>query len=157
AGNRRVLWPIGVLASPSATETSVGTGADISAHSGSRLSAALIASGERFPLEIVADTSQSMLTTGVMLLDLSNVLTSPVDFVIEFTAPQDLIRPPRVLRIEANVLPIEQSETVDPEKNVSNGLPGWSFTLEKTGVQFASGSAPVVIQTREPAPVDWLQ
>jgi hypothetical protein len=155
--DRSALWPIGVLASPAATETGTGTGTDISAQPGSRLSAALIAGGERFPLTIVADTSQSMLTTGVILLDLSNVLTSPVDFTIEFTAPQDLIRPPRILRIEANVLPIEQSQAVDRELHLSNGLPGWSFTLDKPGVQFASDSAPVVIQTLQPVPVDWGQ
>jgi predicted phage baseplate assembly protein len=155
--DRSALWPIGVLASPAATETGTGTGTDISARPGSRLSAALIAGGERFPLKIVADTSQSMLTTGVILLDLSKVLTPPVDFVIEFTAPQDLIRPPRVVRIEANVIPIEQSQAVERELHISNGLPGWSFTLEKTDVQFASGSAPVVIQTLQPVPVDWLQ
>jgi hypothetical protein len=157
AGDRSALWPIGVLASPFSKETGGGTGADISAQPGSRLSAALIAGGERFPLTIVADTSQSMLTTGVILLDLSNVLTSPVDFVIEFTAPEDIIRPPRVLRIETNVLPIEQSQAIDSEEHTSNGLPGWSFTLEKPGVQFPSGSGPVVIQTREPVPVDWRQ
>ena len=155
--DRSARWPIGVLVSPAATETGAGTGTDIAAHPGSRLSAALIAGGERFPLKIVADTSQSMLTTGVILLDLSKVLTSPVDFVIEFTAPQDLFRPPRVLRIEANVLPIEQSQSVDSESHTSNGLPGWSFTLEKPGVQFASGSAAVMIQTLQPVPVDWLQ
>jgi hypothetical protein len=157
AGNRSVPWPIGVLASPSSTETGAGTGTDFSAQPGSRLSAALIAGGERFPLTIVSDTSQSMLTTGVILLDLSKVLTSPVDFVIEFTTPQDLIRPPRILRIEANVLPIEQSQTVDSELHISNGLPGWSFTLDQSGVQFTSGSPPVEIQTRQPAPVDWCQ
>lgn len=157
AGNRTALWPIGVLASPSATETSIGTGAAISTHPGSRLSAALVAGGERFTVPIVADTSQSMLTTGVMLLDLSNVLTSPVDFTLEFTAPHDLIRPPHVLRIETNVLPIEQSETVDRELHVSNGLPGWSFTLDRPGLRFAPGSGPVVIQTLQPVPVTWRQ
>jgi len=157
AGNRTALWPIGVLASPSAKETSTSTGADTSTHPGSRLSAALVAGGERFTVPIVADTSQSMLTTGVMLLDLSQVLTSPVDFTLEFTAPHDLIRPPRVLRIEANVLPIEQSETVDRELHVSNGLPGWAFTLDRPGLRFAPDNAPVVIQTLQPIPVTWRQ
>jgi hypothetical protein len=157
AGKHNALWPIGVLASPSATETSTSTGADISSHPGSRLSVALVAGGERFNVPIVADTSQAMLTTGVMLLDLSNVLTSPVDFTLEFTAPHDLVRPPRVLRIEANVIPIEQSESVDRELHVSNGLPGWSFVLDRPDLRFAPGSAPVVIQTLQPIPVTWSQ
>jgi hypothetical protein len=157
AGNRTALWPIGVLASSSATETNTSTGADTSTHPGSRLSVALVAGGERFAVPVVADTSQSMLTTGVMLLNLSNVLTSPVDFTLEFTAPHDLIRPPRVLRIEANVLPIEQSETVDRELHVSNGLPGWSLMLDRPGLRFAPGSAPIVIETLQPVPVTWRQ
>jgi hypothetical protein len=157
AGNRTAPWPIGVLASPPATETGTSTSAGTTAHPGSRLSAALAAGGERFTVPIVADTSQSMLTTGVMLLDLSNVPISPVDFTLEFTAPHGLIRPPRVLRIEANVLPIEQSETVDRELHISNGLPGWSFTLDRPGLRFAPGSPPVVIQTLQPIPVTWRQ
>ena len=156
-GDRSAPWPIGVLASPSPAEIYTSTGADTASHSGSRLSAALVAGGERFPVRIVADSSQSMLTTGVILLDLSNVLTSPVDFTIEFTAPQDLIRPPRVLRIETNVLPVEQSESVDQEPHAATGLPGWSFTLDKPGLRFAPHVAPVVIQTFQPVPVEWQQ
>jgi predicted phage baseplate assembly protein len=157
ARDRNALWPIGVLASPSPAEVYTSTGADTASHPGSRLSAALVAGGERFPVRIAADSSQSMLTTGVILLDLSNVLTSPVDFTIEFTAPQDLIRPPRVLRIETNVLPVEQSESVDQEPDAATGLPGWSFTLDKPGLRFAPGGAPVVIQTFQPVPVEWRQ
>jgi hypothetical protein len=157
AGNGSALWPIGVLASPSATETYTGTGADVANHAGSRLSAALIAGGERFVVPIAADTSQSMLTTGVILLDLSSLPVSPVDFTLEFTAPLDLIRPPRILHIETNVLPIEQSQTIELEPHDANGLPGLSFTLDRPGLRFLPGSAPVVIQTFDPVRVDWDQ
>jgi hypothetical protein len=157
AGDRNAVWPIGVLTSPSPTRPMAGSGAGGASYAGSRLSATLIAGGERFTVPIVLDTSQSMLTTGMILLDLSNVAASPVDFTLEFAARHDLVRPPRVLRIEANVLPIEQSQTVDREPHVSNGLPGWSFTLDKPGLRFAPGSTPVVIQTLEPIPVEWRQ
>jgi hypothetical protein len=156
AGNHNALWPLGVLTSIPTTGANASTGADIASYPGSRLSAALIADGERFAVRIVADSSQSMLTSGVILLDLSGVATSPVDFKIEFTAPHGLIRPPRILRIEANVLPIEQSESVDRESHFANGLPGWSFTLDKPGLRFAPGAAPVAIQTIAP-PLDWRQ
>lgn len=152
-GNPTALWPIGVLAAP-------GLGSAASSQSvatpGSPLSASLISGGERIAASIVSDTSQGMLTTGVLLLDLRGLPDSPSAFTLELRAPKGLVRPARVLRIEPNVIPFEQGQNIEGAKaelHVASGLPGWSFTLGMPGLRFMAGAQPVQIEVPEPAGV----
>jgi predicted phage baseplate assembly protein len=116
----------------------------------SSLSLALIAGGERFPLSIVADTSQGLLTTGAIVLDLSSVTSSPAVFTIEMRAPRGLPRPPRVRRIEVNVIPIRQGRVIDREVQPVTPGPDRSFALNEPGLRFAAGEEPVIVEVDEP-------
>lgn len=115
----------------------------------SPLVATFIAADERVELKIVSDTTQGFLTTGVVLLDLDDVTDSHTSFTIEFRSPSGFPRPPRVLRIEPNVIPIQQGRTVHQELHVANGQPDFNFKLGVPGLKFASGEEPVAVEVQE--------
>jgi len=113
------------------------------------ITATLIAGDERVPLTIVSDTTADLLTTGALLLDLDAVTISPREFTIELQSPNGFPRPPRFLRIEPNVIPIEQGRSVVSELQVSNGLPDFTFALAVPGLRFAPGQEPLELQAGE--------
>jgi len=84
------------------------------------------------------------------LLDLDNVTNSPKKLTIELRSLGGLPRPPRVLRIEPNVIPILQGQTVSRELHVANGLPDLNFMLEVPGLRFASQEEPIAVEVAEP-------
>jgi hypothetical protein len=146
------LWPIGVMAAPSSEETVEQQGEDIHAH----LSATLITDTQRFPLRIASDSTQGFLATGVLLLDLDNVTGSPKNFTIELQSKSGFPRPPRVLRIEPNVIPVLQGQTIFRELQVATGMPDWSFQLNVPGLRFAEGEEPIKVEIAEAAGMsDW--
>ena len=146
------LWPIGVIVAPTVGgAVNAGSHADTSRSS---LTATLVAQDERFALPIASDSTQGLLSSGTILLNLDNVTSAPsklTKFTIELRSPGGFARPPRVLRIEPNVIPILQGRTVQGELHVANGLPDWSFPLDVPGLRFASGEEPVTVQVAEPA------
>jgi predicted phage baseplate assembly protein len=145
------LWPIGVLVAPPYGDTEA-----LSATQSGRssLSAMLVTDDGRFALKIASDSTEGLLTTGVLLLDLDKV-PSPAnklnEFTIEFRSPRGFARPPRVLRIEPNAIPIQQGRTFVREPHVANGLPDWTFRLDVEGLRFSSGEEPIKLEVDEPA------
>jgi len=113
------------------------------------LAVTLVDGNQRVPLPIVTDTTEGLLRTGVLLLDVSGLSDSPRSFSIELRAPRGFERAPRVTRIEPNVLPIVQGRTIHEEAHGSIAGPDWSFQLEESGLQFTPGQEPVVIELRE--------
>lgn len=151
---RAARWTIGILSAPSspgAPNAAAVAGAEPGDHNGRRspLAATLVADDERFPVEIVSDSSRGMLASGAIMLDLSGVPSSPRDFTIELAAPRGLPRPPRVLRIEPNVVPVHQGRAVHRELKVPTGLPDWSFALDLPGLRFESAVEPVSVEVSE--------
>jgi hypothetical protein len=168
------LWSIGVLAAPPNLATSAQTTTSTLGPQASRLlltaasdsapgkrdacdprthahlSATLITDEETFPVRIVSDSTQGFLFTGVLLLDLDSVTGSPKTFTIELQSKTGFPRPPRVLRIEPNVVPILQGQTVFRELQVATGIPDWSFQLGVPGLRFGEGEEPIEIEIAEP-------
>ena len=146
--NRRAahgaLWPIGVLVPtrPGAIDPPLSE-----PYNWSPLTATLVSEDLRCNLKIAVDTTRGLLTTGVLLLDLDSVPSSPQTFTIEFRSTNGFPFPPRVLRFEPNVIPIIQRRTIARELHVANGLPNWSFLLNVPGLSFASNEEPVTIET----------
>ncbi|WP_342315381.1 putative baseplate assembly protein [Lysobacter sp. FW306-1B-D06B] len=140
-------WTLGVrAASPVA-----GMQPDVAASS-SPLRVELVTDTERYPLAIVSDTTQGLLRSGALVLDLSAVRSSPRRFTLELRAPDGLARPPRVLQIAPNVIPIVQGRAVEGEVHIANGaLPDWSFQLDVPGLRFAASEAPVRVEVVEAA------
>ncbi|MHB9833306.1 putative baseplate assembly protein [Paraburkholderia terrae] len=136
---RGARWPIGVRAiAPLA-----GPGAEVATFvpdCGSSIAATLVADGERIPLAILSDTTNGLYSTGVFMLDLDNVTGSPRDFTLELRPVSGLARPPRLMRIEPNVLPIVQGRFVERELHVSNGQPNFTFDLDLPSLSFGSGA-----------------
>lgn len=153
---RGALWPIGVRAAPPLNGGASTGEAEVirdaaSAHTcHSPLTATLIAGNERLTLPIVSDSTNGLLTTGVLLLDLDGVQSSPLELTIELRASDGFARPPRLLRIEPNVLPIEQGKAVR-EVHTAVERPDWSFDLTERGLRFAAGEEPVAIEIGEAA------
>ncbi len=143
------VWPIGVIAAPPAG------GADIDPISATTtrhtsLAATLITSDRRTPLTIASDSTRGLLTSGTILLGLENVEDSPTEFSIELSSPGGFARPPRVLRIEPNVIPIQQGQSITRESHEANGMPDWSVTLEEPGLRFGAGEEPITLEVAEP-------
>src|SRR4029077_14884003 len=105
---------------------------------------------QRPPLRIVADSTEGLLTTGALLLDLQAVEGSPSEFTIELRAARGLARPPRALRIEPNVIPIQQGRPIERESHLATGEPDWHFTLEDPGLRFDSGQKPLTLEVSDP-------
>jgi len=142
------LWAIGVVAAPAPAGVSMAAD-DEQAPSRSPLSAALLADGNRTPVPVVSDSTQGMLTTGVLLLDLDGIASAPAEFTLELRAPSGFDRPPRLLRIEPNAIPIRQGRVIDRELAVRTGLPNWSFELAEPGIRFNAGKEPVKVEVSE--------
>jgi predicted phage baseplate assembly protein len=146
------LWPIGVRAAPSLTVAGASSSTESATTDTARptaVSATLVVDSERFPLRVVSDSSKGLLTTGVLLLDLSNVVESPQRFTLELQARSGFDRPPRLLRIEPNVLPIVQGRPVTNEIHVATGAPDWTFQLDVAGLRFAPSAQPIQIEEIE--------
>jgi predicted phage baseplate assembly protein len=112
----------------------------------SPLSVTLISGGRRTPLPVAADSSRGFLRTGIVLLDVSGVDDSPARFTLEFHAPAGFARPPRLLRIELNVLPIEQGGMIVQEEHPARGVPDEEIALEVSGLRFGPGVASVLVE-----------
>src|SRR6185295_4538845 len=84
-----------------------------------------------------------------LLLDLDNVTSSPRQVTVELRSRSGFSRPPRLLRIEPNVIPIKQGQTITRETQIANGLPDWNFLLDVPGLQFASSDEPFTLEVAD--------
>ena len=146
------LWSIGIRADDALTAATgdITESAKLAPCRASSLSVTLVTDMRRYPVPIVSDSSAGMLRTGVILLDLSSLPESPRTFTLEFHTPRGADRPPRLLRIEANVVPIVQGRRVIDELHVATGQPDWAFALDVPGLSFAADESPVDIELRDP-------
>lgn len=148
------LWPIGVRADKTLTGDLTEPGSRFeragATPRAASLTATLVTPTERVPLPVVSDSSDGLLRTGAMLLDLSAVKDSPKTCAIELRSARGFERPPRLLRIEPNVLPIVQGYSVPDESHGATGLPDWGFQLDVPGLRFAPFESPVKIELRDP-------
>jgi predicted phage baseplate assembly protein len=141
-------WIIGIragapAAGAGAAVTDTSTGAAKPAKS--PLTATLIDGTTTYPVPVVADTSQGLLSTGVLVLDLSQVTGSPQQFTLELRAPRGLPRPPRLTRIEPNVLPITQKRQIVQEPHAVSGQPDQRINLGVATLCFESGDTPLAV------------
>jgi predicted phage baseplate assembly protein len=114
------------------------------------LTAKLVANNKQFNVPIVSDSTEGLFKTGVLLLDLDNVPESPREFTIELRAPNGFPRPPRVVRIDPNVVPIQQGYRISGELHEAQGTPDWSFALNVPGLRFESSEEPVTVSVAGP-------
>ncbi len=145
------LLPIGVQVAPPFGDAGDSSS---SAHSHSSLAATLVTDDGQLPLPIASDSTRGFLTSGVLLLDLDNIPTPAnklTKFTIEFRSPRGFARPPRVLRIEPNVIPIQQGRTFVREPHTATGLPDWTFQLDAQGLRFTNAQEPIKLEVDEPA------
>ncbi len=153
------LWSIGVRADkslmPNAVEPDSRYAIASNALRPSQIAATLVTPNERVPLRIASDSTEGMLRTGVLLLDLSGVKASPKSFAIELRAPRGFERPPRLLRIEPNVVPIVQGQAVPVEVHSPTGMPDWSLQLESPGLRFAPFESPLELEVDDGQRVAW--
>jgi predicted phage baseplate assembly protein len=113
----------------------------------SPLEVTLVANGSRIALPVKDDSTEGMLRTGAIVLDVSAVEIAPMTATLEFRAPAGFERAPRILRIEPNVIPvIQRIDATTPYDG--NGLPDQGFDLDKPGLEFEPGSDPVRIEVQ---------
>jgi predicted phage baseplate assembly protein len=138
------LWAIGILAAPPLTGPTSDPVQATPAGSPS-IAATLVDGDSRYAVRVVRDSTQGLLGSGAVMLDLSGVPTSPEEFTIELRSPRGFARPPRWLRVEPSVIPVLQGRVVSNELNYSIATPNWSFKLANPGVRFEAGEQPVVV------------
>ncbi|HEX7153694.1 MAG TPA: putative baseplate assembly protein [Thermoanaerobaculia bacterium] len=147
ADAKGAVWAIGVRAAASLDGAAPS---DAQQHAcRASLAATLVSDDERVPLKIVSDSTNGLLSSGVLLLGLDDVKNSPRELTIELHAPAGFARPPRFVRMEPNVIPIEQGRAVARELHVATGLPDWSFNLDVPGLRFAADEEAVQIEVDE--------
>ncbi len=138
------LWAIGVRAAPPLT----GPASDptpAATEGSSSIEATLVVADNRYRVRVARDSTQGLLASGALMLDLSSVPTSPTEFTLELRSPRGFARPPRWLRIEPSVIPIRQGRTVSDKPEKSIARPNWSLTLANRGVRFEAGEEPVAV------------
>jgi predicted phage baseplate assembly protein len=124
----------------------------------SPLEVMLTSGSERLPLKVVEDTSGGFMRTGVCVLDLSGIRLASKAIRLEFRAPRGFDRPPRVLRIEPNVVPVSQGLQVEREIHIGQGLPNQSFDLATPGLAFEPGTKPVKVEIGDSGGIaEWRQ
>jgi predicted phage baseplate assembly protein len=138
-------WIIGVRAAPPPAGTTDDSDDASATLAPSPLAATLFDGTTSYPVPIIADTSQGLLSTGVLVLDLSQVSSSPSQFTLELRAPRGLPRPPRLIRLEPNVLPITQKRQIVQEPHAILSGPDQSFVLNFPSLCFQSGEPPLEV------------
>jgi hypothetical protein len=118
---------------------------------------ALLAGGARFPLQVIADSTDGFTRTGACVLALSDVPGSPAKFTLELSAPAGFARPPRVMRLDHNVVPVEQGTTVDREVHVGTGFPDQQVLLDVPGLRFGDGAAFKVEIASGGSSIEWAR
>jgi hypothetical protein len=141
------LWAIGVQAAP--PRGGAFASAVESAHCPSQLSATLFADGNEYDVPIKWDSTQGFLATGVLLLNLDRVTKLPQQCTVELRSRRGFPRPPRVLRIEPNVIPIVQGRKIFDESHDSSAAPDWEFSLQESGLQFAEDGESIELKVAE--------
>ncbi len=115
--------------------------------------ATIISQDRRFALPVTWDSSFGLMQSGAMLLDLSQIDSSPNRFTIELRAPRGFPRPPRVSSMDVNVVPIVQGRSIFREMHDAFDLPNWEIALQETqdssGLQFDQDDPPVLIEVEE--------
>ena len=115
--------------------------------------ATLKTSDERISLDIVSDSSFGLMQSGVLLLDLSRIESSPNRFTIEIRAPHGLPRPLRLSKVDINVIPIAQGRRTIREMHDAVDAPDWSIQLEekdeRSDLFFDENTSPVKIEVEE--------
>lgn len=115
--------------------------------------ATLKTSDLRTPLDIVSDSSFGLMQSGVLLLDLSRMESSPNRFTIEIRAPRGLPRPLRLSKVDINVIPIVQGRRIIREMHDAVDAPDWSIQLgekdEHSDLFFDESTSPVMIEVEE--------
>lgn len=139
-------WTLGVRAATPLVAASHGGAARAMP-----LVATLVTDAGRHEVRIVSDSTDGLLRTGTLVLDLSAVASSPKRFTLELQAPRGLSRPPCVLRIAPNVLPVVQGRAIRREVHTVNAKADWSFQLDVPGLRAASQDTPVEIEVVEPS------
>ncbi|QDV49901.1 baseplate J/gp47 family protein [Gimesia fumaroli] len=145
-------WVIGVQAAPS-TQAKDESQTEVPALIRSALQATLVAGQDRIPIKVVSDDTYGMLRTGAIRLEFDNVKISPTTFTIEFHSEVGFARPPRIIRVGANVIPIEQVTRIFRELHVANGLPDWKLELKQPGLRYSMNKEPIAIEIAEPSGV----
>jgi hypothetical protein len=117
------------------------------------VTATMVTSEGRSPLGIVWDSSFGLMQSGVMLFDLSSIGSSPHRFTVQLRATRGFPRPPRVSRIDMNVIPVVQGRSIVREMHSAMDVPHWSVDLqeihESSGLQFECDNSPVLIEVQD--------
>lgn len=138
------LWAIGFRAAPAAGPL-YKESPDAGTTQRSLLTAMFVTADARTPVPIVVDSTQSLLATGALMLDLGKVPDAQT-FTIELRSPNGFARPPRTLKIGPSVVPVRQGHAIADELHIGTGVPNANFALNEPGLCYAVGEEPIGLE-----------
>jgi hypothetical protein len=116
-----------------------------------KLAVAIEEGGDAWPVELVADTTNGLSRSGMLLLQFapgSLPVSSPFLITIGSTTG-NFLRPPHLQRIGLNVLPVVQQQAIsEPADDWGRNLPDQTYTLANAGLIFPPSPA-VSVQLSE--------
>jgi hypothetical protein len=101
---------------------------------------------QRARCPLVLDSTRSFLRSGICLIDVSRVHGSPARFNLEFSVTGGSARPPSILQIALNVLPVVQGRRVVREPHPASGLPDQTVAMDVPGLRYGPQVDPVGIE-----------
>lgn len=113
------------------------------------LAVTLVSGAARHALPVVGDSTDGFMRSGALVLDVSGVAGSPRQFTLEIRAERGFARPPRVTRIDLNVIPVRQGRLVERELHIATGLPDQLLRLQENGLEFDAAGESVKVEVAE--------
>ncbi|WP_167238648.1 putative baseplate assembly protein [Massilia genomosp. 1] len=113
------------------------------------LAVTLASGAARHALPVVDDSTDGFMRSGALVLDVSGVAGSPRQFTLEIRAERGFARPPRVSRIDLNVIAVRQGRLVARELHIASGLPDQLLRLRESGLEFDAAGEPVMVEVAE--------
>jgi predicted phage baseplate assembly protein len=97
---------------------------------------------------VVYDSTHAFLRSGICVIDVAAVQSSPTSFTLEFSLPGGGARAPLVRQIGLNVLPIVQQQLVS-QIETGSGLPDRTIELDTAGLCYGAGAPSITIQVAD--------
>jgi len=151
AGNASDATPlsIGVELAGDPAPAHPARGTPAATHGPVRLAAMLEDSAGRRPVELVEDMTRGLTRSGVLLLRIPRPVDTAWELIIE-SATGAFLLPPRVQRIAANVLPVEQAGTAFEEIGAfGTGRPDQVYELQNPDLSYGAGEPDLDVQISE--------
>lgn len=105
--------------------------------------------GQRYPLQVIEDSSHGFMRSGALSLALPALPDAKGELVIEIRAPRGFPRPPRVLAIAFNAIAVRQGRLIESEVHLASTLPDQCLPLQERDLEFGDEARGLRVESIE--------